>query len=339
MSPPERPPAALAAHLPLLEETLKRAIGGSDSPLASASRYVMGWEDEHGRAAAAGGKRIRPALCLFAAESLGGRVEDAIPGAVAVELVHNFSLVHDEIQDHDLERHSRPTTWARFGEGQAINVGDYLYTRAVRALTDGPGDVGRRMRALAILHEAIGQMIEGQWQDLEFESRDSVQPHEYLAMVARKTGALLGAPLEMGSVLAGIPPEQSAQLGEWGRAVGLAFQIQDDFLGIWGDPDETGKSNRGDIMRKKKTLPIVFGLADAGARDVISTAYARPALAPDDADRVVAALDRCGAARACAEEAHRHAANADRLLRTFELGPRQAEQFRAIASYIIDRRA
>lgn len=332
-------PAALGAHLEPLEDALRAAIGDSRSPLAAASRYVMGWEDGDGSPATAGGKRIRPALCLFAADTLGGRIGDAMPGAVAIELVHNFSLVHDEVQDHDHERHHRPTIWARFGEGQAINVGDYLYTRAVRALTDGPGEVSRRMQALAILHEAIGRMIEGQWQDISFESRDAVAAEEYLAMVAGKTGALLGAPLEIGAVLSGMDSSRAALLGEWGRAVGLAFQIQDDYLGIWGDPAETGKSNTGDIMRKKKTLPVIYGLADGAARGVIAAAYSLPSLASGDVERVVAALEACGAIQACRDEAERHAAQADRMLAALELGPRETDQFRAIASYIIDRRS
>lgn len=299
----------------------------------------MGWEDEHGRPTTKGGKRLRPALCLFTAETLGGRVADAMPGAVAIELVHNFSLVHDEIQDHDHERHHRPTIWARLGEAQAINVGDYLYTRAFHALTSTTGDVGRRMRALAILHEAVGQMIEGQWQDIAFEPRDSVTAAEYLGMVARKTGALLGAPLEIGAVLAGRPAAEAALLGEWGRAVGLAFQIQDDYLGIWGNPEETGKANTGDIVRKKKSLPIIHGLSDPVAREVITAVFSQATVSPQEVERVVAALEKCGAAQACRDAATEHAATANLLLAGLALAPEVTSQFRSIASYIIDRRS
>ena len=334
-------PPMLSAHLPELELALQDAVGSTPSALAAAARYVMGWEDEDGRpvAAGGGGKRIRPALCLFAAETLGGRALDAMPGAVAIELVHNFSLVHDEIQDHDLERHHRPTTWARLGEGQAINVGDFLYTRAVRALTDAPGDPARLLRALSVLHEAIGRMIEGQWQDLAFEQRESVGPDEYIAMVAGKTGALLGAPLEIGAILTGVPPARASLLGEWGRAVGLAFQVQDDYLGIWGDPGETGKSNTNDISRRKKTLPVVHALWDERAAATIRSVYAQPELGDSDILRVVEALESAGAPDACRAKAEELNRTSARLLAELELAPAESSRFQSIANYIINRRS
>ena len=329
----------LGAYLPELEAALQDAVGTTPSPLVAAARYVMGWEDAEGRPMAAGGKRIRPALCLFAAETLGGRALDAMPGAVAIELVHNFSLVHDEIQDHDFERHHRPTTWARLGEGQAINVGDFLYTRAVRALTDAPGDARRLLHALSVLHQAIARMIEGQWQDIAFEQRESVSTDEYIAMVAGKTGALLGVPLELGAILSGVPAGQASIVGEWGRAVGLAFQVQDDYLGIWGDPGETGKSNTNDISRRKKTLPVVHALQQPGAGEIIRAVYAQPGIEDNDVKTVVDALESAGAPQACHEKAQELNRAADRLLVQLELTPGESERFQSIANYIINRRA
>lgn len=329
----------LGAYLPELEAALQKAVGTTPSPLVAAARYVMGWEDADGRLMVTGGKRIRPALCLFTAETLGGRALDAMPGAVAIELVHNFSLVHDEIQDHDFERHHRPTTWARLGEGQAINVGDFLYTRAVRALTDAPGDAKRLLRALSILHESIGRMIEGQWQDIAFEQRDSVTIDEYIAMVAGKTGALLGAPLELGAILAGVPERQASLVGEWGRAVGLAFQVQDDYLGIWGDPNETGKSNTNDIRRRKKTLPVVHALQQPRAKDIIRTIYAQPEIGDDAVKTVLAALEAAGVQQACRDKSAELSRAADCLLGQLQLTPGESERFRSIANYIINRRS
>lgn len=331
-------PQVLGAHLPALEHALRDAVGTAPGALSAAARYVMGWEDEHGRTVALGGKRIRPALCLFAAEALGGRPLDAMPGAVAIELVHNFSLVHDEVQDHDLERHHRPTTWARFGEGQAINVGDFLYTRAVSALTDAPGDPRTLLRALSILQEAIGRMIEGQWRDIAFEERESVTTDEYIQMIAGKTGALLGAPLEIGAILVGVPDDRAALAGQWGRAVGLAFQVHDDYLGIWGDPNATGKSNTNDIARRKKTLPIVHALQHAPAGSIIREIYARPGeIREADRQRIVDALESVHARDACrlaAEECNR---DANQVLHQLELSPAEASRFRSIANYIINR--
>ncbi len=329
----------LTAPLPALEAALRAATGTGDSRLAAYSRYVMGWEDESGAPADHSGKRIRPLLSLFAARAMGGSDVDAMPGAVAVELVHNFSLVHDEVQDHDAERHGRPTLWARIGEAQAINAGDYLYTRAIRSLSDGPGPVERRMLALSVLNVAIERMVEGQYRDLAFEERDDVSTAEYIEMVAGKTGALMGAPLEIGALLAGVDAERASILGRWGEQVGLAFQAQDDYLGIWGDPSVTGKSNTNDIARKKKSLPIILGLQDREARFEIAEAYAAAVVTPEGIERVVSALNGVGAGELVREEATRHANEAESLLDSLNLSAEVRADFQAIADYLVDRNA
>lgn len=297
----------------------------------------MGWEDQAGRPTSAGGKRIRPALCMYAG-GLFGDAAAALPGAVAVELVHNFSLIHDEVQDHDRERHGRPTLWALLGEAQAINAGDYLYARSTRALLDGPGQPQRRLTALAILTGAVERMIGGQWADLSFESRDDVTAEEYLAMVAGKTGALLGAPLSIGATLAGAPPETARALGDWGEAVGLAFQIHDDYLGTWGNPDLTGKSNTNDIARKKKTLPVIHALQGPGG-PLIRQVYAKPELTEEDIAAVVATLNAARSAEFTRDAAARQADAASGILDTLQLAPEQKAELRTIGDYLIHRDA
>ncbi|MBI2765159.1 MAG: polyprenyl synthetase family protein [Chloroflexi bacterium] len=331
-------PAVLAKHRAMLEAALERAIGHEPAPLASAARYVMGWQDAAGRPAANAGKRIRPALCLLAAEVFGAPAADALPAAVAVELVHNFSLVHDEVQDHDTERHHRPTLWALLGEGQAINAGDFLYTRAIQALTDAAGHDDRRMRALGVLNRAIARMIAGQWDDIAFEQRTDVTVDDYLAMVAGKTGALLGAPLEMGALMAGADAPRAAALGLWGAQVGLAFQVQDDYLGIWGDPTQTGKSNSNDIARRKKTLPIIHGLGHPASRDAILAAQAGAGdVGAEKVADVVRELEQVQADRACRDYARAFADSADQLLESLGLPADEYELLRDIARYLVDR--
>lgn len=331
-------PRVLTRHLPAIEAALQEAIGSGESPLAHAARYVMGWEDEHATSAQNQGKRIRPALCLFGSEAFGGSIEAAMPGAIAVELVHNFSLVHDEVQDRDAERHHRPTAWRIFGDGQAINLGDHLYTIAVGALTAPGSNVERRMAALRVLNGAIARMIEGQWEDLAFESRDDVAVSDYLRMASGKTGALLGAPLEMGALLAGAGIDEAAAVGRWGNEVGLAFQAWDDYLGIWGDPNSTGKSNNNDIARRKKTLPIVHGLAHPTARPLIAPAYHKTGeLAPAEIAAITSALSEIGADRVCRDAAAEHAAAADELIKPLNLSAEVRDAFRAVAEYFYQR--
>jgi len=336
-TPVQRQPAFLATHRDMIESALRAAIGGDSAAIVAASRYVMGWENERGRPASNTGKRVRPALCVFACEAFGGSPESALPGAVAVELVHNFSLVHDEVQDHDPERHHRPTLWALLGEAQAINVGDFLFTRAVEALTDAIGPVERRMAALRTLNAAIGRMIAGQWEDIAFESRETVTVDEYLAMTAGKTGALLSAPVQIGALLAGVPEEQAELAGKWGLEVGLAFQAHDDFLGTWGQPGLTGKSNTNDIARRKKTLPIVHGMQHPGAADVIRSVYARESLENDDISAVVAALESAGSDAYCRELARSHAERADSMLDALALPEETRARFRAVGAYLVER--
>lgn len=334
------PPPALLRNREAIERGLREAIGEEASPLAASARYVLGWEDEEGMPAAATGKRIRPALCLLAAEIFGGKAEEALPGAVAVELVHNFSLVHDEVQDRDAERHGRPTLWARLGEAQAINAGDFLYTRAIRALTGASGEAAVRLAALSVLEDAVARMIAGQWDDISFESRSDVSVDEYQAMVAGKTGALLGAPLEIGALLAGAAGADAALLGRWGVQVGLAFQAQDDYLGTWGDRGETGKSNTNDVARRKKSWPVVYGLAQPRSRPVLEAVFSRPGEPqPGDVARAIEALETVGAAEACREQARRYAAAADALLAELPLRDDDRSLLGSVAAYIADRRA
>jgi geranylgeranyl diphosphate synthase type I len=329
-------PPALLSNLNSLEDALRAALADGPPELIRVSRYVMGWDDADGQPITTGGKRIRPALALHAATLFGAQADVAMPGAVAVELIHNFSLVHDEVQDHDAERHHRPTVWALHGEGQAINAGDFLITRAIASLVDADVPAERSMAALRILNDAMARMIAGQWADISFESRHDVTTAEYLEMVRGKTGALLGAPLAIGATLAGASPEQAAALGEWGEAVGLAFQVHDDYLGIWGDPNITGKSNTGDIARRKKTLPIVYGLSSSAA-NVIRYAYALPELSEADIQRVVTGLEGAGSAKVTRDQAQRLAAAADQLLESFELPEASRQELRSIGAYLIDR--
>ena len=324
-----------------LEAALERALARDTHPdeMRAAAHYVMGWIDEDGRPSRAGGKRTRPALCIVTCEALGGTLEHALPGAVAVELVHNFSLVHDEIQDEDLERHGRPTIWTRIGIGQAINVGDFLYTSALNALAGAPQPAGAKVRAIAALVDAVNRMVGGQWDDLSFEGGDAVTRDDYLQMVAGKTGSLLAAPVEIGAILAGASLPIVTAMGDWGRQAGLAFQIQDDYLGIWGDPSTTGKSNTNDISRRKTSFPIIAAMSDPEARSIISEEYAKTAPGGPDVTRVMSALERCGAKDTTQSVARAMAAQAKLILENAGLSAQSLDALAGVESALVDRRA
>jgi len=268
-----------------IEGGLRRALAGP-SPLDAILRYHVGLADAEPPAL---GKLLRPSLVLFTAEELGATVESALPAAVALELVHGFSLIHDDIQDRDEIRRGRPAVWARWGIAEAINAGDMMHAIAVRSALDAAPDVARA------LLEATIEMIEGQSLDLSFEKR-FVTADEYLDMVDRKTGALFRCALRSGGRIAGVDEEVQERLEDLGRTVGRAFQIQDDLLGIWGDGDILGKPTASDVRRRKKSFPVVLAHAKAGDEDrsKLERIYedAEKSIEAVDVDWVVGLLDR-----------------------------------------------
>lgn len=228
------------------------------------ARYHLGWIDESGdptSAASALGKRIRPALVLLACESLGGKAVDARGAAAAVELIHNFSLVHDDIQDHSPTRRHRPTVWSRWGAEQAINVGDLIFALAQLALTRlGSGRAELTLAALDELNRTCVLLVEGQYIDLALADATQCTQADYFDMIERKTAALIACCCRLGALHAGADTASVHAFGEFGRELGVAFQLQDDILGVWGT-DATGKSADADILERKKAIPAVLALA------------------------------------------------------------------------------
>jgi geranylgeranyl diphosphate synthase type I len=230
-------------------------------------RYHLGWIDEHGRERTEpAGKALRPTLCLLACEAVGGDHRTALPAAAALELVHNFSLIHDDIQDGDEQRRHRPTVWAVWGQAQAINAGTamrILVNSALKRLEDHGVSCRKRLKIQELLDEASLRLIEGQYLDIDYEKRLDITVADYLRMVEGKTGALIACALEAGAALGTDDGEIIEGYRQLGLAIGLSFQIRDDILGIWGDQDVLGKPLASDIVRRKKTLPIVHALENA----------------------------------------------------------------------------
>ncbi|OIK05298.1 polyprenyl synthetase family protein [Streptomyces monashensis] len=273
-------PTALApdtrAAWPLLERyqqltgpRLRHAVERLTEPVRTVARYHFGWCDEHGDPDDAGwGKGVRGALVLAAAQAVGGPPDQALSSATAVELVHNFSLLHDDLMDGDRMRRGRRTAWSVFGEAQAVLAGDALLALALDTLACAPpppvNSAATQEMCRALLH-----LVAGQGSDLAFEKRQEVSPQECLTMAAGKTASLLAAACALGALSANGTADQVAALREFGHQVGMAFQLVDDLLGIWGDTRATGKVTGGDLRRHKKSLPVVAALhggSEAGRR-------------------------------------------------------------------------
>ncbi|MGX1565511.1 polyprenyl synthetase family protein [Streptomyces sp. NPDC055509] len=274
---PTVPPASKAARetavdvAALLERgrtlampVLRAAIDRLAPPMDTVAAYHFGWIDAQGRPTEGdGGKAVRPALAVLSAEVMSAVPETGIPGAVAVELVHNFSLLHDDLMDGDEQRRHRDTVWKVHGPAQAILVGDALFALANEVLLElGTVEAGRATRRLTTASRAL---IDGQAQDISYEHRDRVTVEECLEMEGNKTGALLASASSIGAVLGGADDRTADTLEKYGYHLGLAFQAVDDLLGIWGDPVSTGKQTWSDLRQRKKSLPVVAALAAGGS--------------------------------------------------------------------------
>ncbi len=269
------------------------------------------------------GKRLRPQMVVRVATSENAPIEHALDAAVAVEIFHNYSLVHDDIEDRDELRHGRRTLWSTYGISRAINAGDAMCALSFLSLEHAGAylDARRVLEMLALLHEAHAVMCEGQSLDLHFESERSVDLPGYYRMIQCKTAQLFDASCRLGAYAAGCDAAAIDAYGDVGRSYGMAFQIRDDVAGIWSTVDETGKTAAGDIARRKWTFPVVWAIAQApsAARRVVADAYAagEPLDAPA-VGRVVDALDTLGASEAANEAAAEHLAVID-ACRNWEL--------------------
>jgi geranylgeranyl diphosphate synthase, type I len=282
-----------------------------------------------------GGKLVRPTLALLSAKAVGADEKTGIVGALAIELVHNFSLIHDDIIDGDVERRHVPTVWAEFGVGPALIAGDGLLTLAFQLLLEEP--TTERVNATRLLADATQAMIVGQAEDINSEHLSSLTLEECLRMEAGKTGALLACASSIGAVLAGADQATVRALSDYGQHLGLAFQAVDDILGVWGDPKVTGKPVGNDLRLRKKTLLI--SVANSKGFDV----FAETGITNDEemTDAQVTAamdfLDDCGARYETLEMAETNLAAALASLERVPLDSSAVTELSAIAHYVIER--
>ncbi|HEX7745511.1 MAG TPA: polyprenyl synthetase family protein [Micromonosporaceae bacterium] len=297
--------------------------------------YQLGYWEADGSPAACQGKGLRPMLALLSAQAAGAGPEAGVPAAVAVELAHNFSLLHDDVMDGDTERRHRPTAWTVFGVGPAILAGDALIGLAYEALIEVPGGCPAAQR-LAV---AVRTLIAGQAADLSFERRDAVTLDECLRMAGDKTAALLAGSCALGALLCGGSPALIEGLSRFGFHLGLAFQLIDDVLGIWGDPRRTGKPVGSDLRARKCSIPVVRAATGGGsAGRVLAELYRSPApLTDDDVARASELIETTGARDWTQQRAWQETQRARTELDALDLPDEVRAEFADLADFITRR--
>ncbi|WP_411041668.1 family 2 encapsulin nanocompartment cargo protein polyprenyl transferase [Streptomyces collinus] len=330
----------------LVDPALRAALDSLPGSIRRIALYHFGWEQADGTPAAGNaGKAIRPALVLAASAALGGSRAraTAVRAAVAVELVHNFSLLHDDVMDRDTSRRHRPTAWTVFGDAGAILAGDALQALALRLLAEDPHPAAGP--AAVRLADCVVELCAGQHTDTAMERRapDEVTLDEVLAMAEAKTGALLGCACALGALYAGAGEEDVAALDAFGRQAGLAFQLIDDVIGIWGDPRRTGKPAGADLAVRKKSLPVVAALASGTpAAAELAALYGSPYTEGEAGDggeiaRTALAVERAGGRDWAQVEAADRMARAMQELARAVPAPEAAGGLLALAEFVTRR--
>ncbi len=298
----------LGEWLPKIEAEMRSVLANGEPAVAAhygMMRYHMGWMNERFEPELSPtGKRLRPIFCLLACSEMGGDPAQALPAAAGLEILHNFSLIHDDIEDGDEMRRHRPTVWKLWGAPQAINAGDGMFAlafAAIQRLAQTGVSADCTLAALNIFTQMCLDLTEGQHLDMGFEQRSDVTVTEYLRMIQGKTAALLGACLAMGALIANAGLEKVELLRSFGQSIGLAFQIQDDILGIWGDPARTGKPAGADILRRKKSLPLLHALNHPATGEQFGSLLTTPDLGPAQLPAAMTLLAQAES-RAVAEE-------------------------------------
>lgn len=327
-----------------------RALEGRAPLMARMARYHLGMIDSVGNITepevrrAVQGKRIRPMLALLTCSAVGGDTVAAGPLAAAVELLHNFTLIHDDIQDRSPNRRHRATVWRIWGDAQAINAGDAMFAAAQLTLLrvrDTGVPEGTVIDLLAEFNRITIEIVAGQVLDLEHEGRADVSPDDYLAMISGKTAAIVRFAAWAGAKAGGADSETAERLGAFGQSLGIGFQVQDDLLGIWGTRDITGKDAADDIRRRKQSLPILMLRGEASDAELarLNDLYGRDEIDGDGVAEVLAALDRHRVRERVAEQVRIHhdqaLAELDVLAR--ELGLQPTEALRQLAERLGDR--
>lgn len=336
-------PDILEKYRPEVEVEIQAVLNTHRMPLYDMMRYHFGWIDDKGiEVHNPTGKAIRPALCLFSCEAVGGNYRKALPAAAAMELVHNFSLIHDDIQDDDMERRHRPTVWAVWGKPQAINAGTAMRILANTALSRFQGDGISIQKQLIVnqhLDEISLRLIEGQYLDISFENRFDITLDDYLTMIEGKTASLISGSMEIGAFLGSDNKTIIDSFRDIGRNLGMAFQIKDDLLGIWGNKDETGKPSGSDIRRRKKSFPIVYALENVhgNLKKELVAIYRQGAISEDSVDKVLEIFEVAGVREFAQKMVEQYCNRAGHIFNLLSLSPPASHDMEEIIQFLSGR--
>jgi geranylgeranyl diphosphate synthase type I len=339
-------PAFFSRYQSRIDEALRAELTGLEPEMYDIHRYYMGWQEIDGSDSnSMGGKRMRPTLAMLAADAVGGDLERATPIAVALEYVHNFSLIHDDLEDMDRVRHHRPTVWAVWGEPAAIVSGNAMLKIADHAawkLRSVGVEESVALEAEAVLTDHYLKMMEGQYLDISFETKESVSVDQYLDMIERKTGALIEASIYLGSLVApekGPDRQKATALKSIGYELGRIFQIRDDVLGVWGGV-ETGKPVGADIKRKKKALPAVHALSNSTgpSADRLKEIFRTEGdLNAEDVHVVLEVMENLGTQEYCQTMAEQRWVECKRMIESLELSGTTAAEFTELGEFLLIR--
>ena len=338
----EEVPEVLTKYRELVDGSLKKCLSSDSLFVYDMLRYCMGWADNSGEPIqGTTGKALRPSLCLFACEAAGGRLRDAIPVASSIELIHNFSLVHDEIQDFDETRHHRPTLWAVWGIPRALVAGNVLRIIAdisVEGLRTS--NRAKPIESVSLLAQACLEMIEGQYMDISYEGRIDISLDQYMAMISRKTGALIRCSLQIGAELGNVEESVVNVFKESGRALGYTFQIRDDILGIWGSETITGKPVGADIRRKKNSLPVVHAMSECSEteRKALLDVFSRKEMGDSEVELVLDIMESNHTLKFAQELADKYCENALDIMESAPLNNRTKKDFSELAYFLAQRK-
>ncbi|MHB1375901.1 MAG: polyprenyl synthetase family protein [Candidatus Humimicrobiaceae bacterium] len=343
-------PEIFETYRTFLEEEIKSII--SDLELFKISKnkttiydmmaYHLGWANENGdKIQLSSGKYLRATLALLACDSVCDEFRIALPVAAAIELIHNFSLVHDDIQDNDEIRRHRPTVWKIWGKPQAINVGSAmqaLSTLAVLKLSNTKIPSGKLIEVLKILNESCIKMIEGQYLDIDFEDRTDITVKNYLEMIERKTAALIQCSLQIGAILT-LDSDKIKPFKNFGKYMGISFQTRDDILGMWGNDQKTGKPCGNDLKKKKKSLPVVYMLSydDINLKREFLNIFTKDNICDDDICKIMEIFEKIKAKQFCEQMNQHYYELAINEILKLPIKESKLKHYREIADFLIKR--